>query len=154
MWSTNQTTCLRSLIPDKQEVKKKTSSCFCSDNQQNRNTNTNFSFSDSRSYCSIIFSTVTRVLFNSMLIPSAKSINFLDILLFRGFPGVDDMLKRVIEQKYIAPSLSSLGLSLCVHVYNNFHFKFFFFLWGRYQWMPNLKSMQKWRTMWEHTWKL
>ena len=36
------------------------------------------------------------------------------------------MLKRVIEQKYIAPSLSSLGLSLCVHVYNNFHFKFFF----------------------------
>ena len=28
------------------------------------------------SYCSIIFSTVTRVLFNSMLIPSAKSINF------------------------------------------------------------------------------
>ena len=36
------------------------------------------------------------------------------------------MLKRVIEQKYIAPSLSSLGLSICVHVYNNFHFKFFF----------------------------
>ena len=30
----------------------------------------------------------------------------------------------------------------------------FSFLWGRYQWMPNLKSMQKWRTMWEHTWKL
>ena len=42
MWSTNQTTCLCSLMRDKLEAKKKTSSCFCSNNQQNRNTNTIF----------------------------------------------------------------------------------------------------------------
>ena len=54
---------------------RKKNQCFCSDDQQNSNTNINFFFLGSISYCSMIFSTVTRVLFNSIFSPSANSMN-------------------------------------------------------------------------------